>query len=78
MKPYKLQRPLEFVRRHIAMSLFCALPFLGVLVWFLAGKNIGNMATIGLVLACPLSHLFFMNHGQHDHAKKKGGEHHET
>ncbi|MBI5448821.1 DUF2933 domain-containing protein [Candidatus Gottesmanbacteria bacterium] len=58
--------------------LLCALPFIGVLLWFIAGKNIGNMVTIGLVLACPLSHLFFMNHGHDDHQKKKGGEKYET
>lgn len=90
MKPYKLQRLLDFVRRHTTMSLLCTLPFLGVLLWFLTGKNIQNLATIGLVLACPLSHLFLMNHGNSHHnqperkkvypekSSTKGGEQHET
>lgn len=45
----------------------CALPFVGVALWFLIGKNIGNFATIGLVLACPLSHIFLMRGGDHKH-----------
>lgn len=50
----------------------CALHIIGVVLWFIAGKNLGNMATIGLFLACPLSHIFLMKHDDH----KKGGEHH--
>ncbi len=55
-------------KRHIPF--LCLLPFLGVGLWYLSGKNIGNLLTFGLVLACPLSHIFLMNH------HKKGGEHH--
>lgn len=55
--------------------ILCALPFIGVTLWFLAGKNIGNFATIGLVLACPLAHIFLMKHTDHNqHHKKEGGE----
>jgi hypothetical protein len=54
------------------ISALCVLPVAGVLLWFIAGKNIGNMATIGLFLACPLSHIFLMKHNN----KEGGGEHH--
>lgn len=57
------------------MPALCALPFIGVALWFLAGKNVGNLATIGLVLACPLSHLFLMKHDHNNQQpQKKGGE----
>ena len=52
------------------IPLLCALPFIGVALYFITGKNIGNIATIGLVLACPLSHLFLMKH--EDHNDRKG------
>ncbi len=60
--------------------IICALPFIGVALWFIAGKNIGNMATLGLILACPLSHIFLMKHTSHDHDNKnqKGGDKHEA
>ena len=53
------------------MPALCALPIVGILLWFLAGKNLGNMATIGLFLACPLSHIFLMKHDDHDKHKKE-------
>lgn len=43
----------------------CALPFIGIALWVIAGKNLGNLATIGLFLACPLGHLFLMKHDDH-------------
>ena len=49
------------------IPILCALPFVGVVLWFLVGKNIGNLATIGLILACPLSHIFLMRGGDHKH-----------
>lgn len=52
------------------MPLLCALPFVGIGLWFLSGKNVGNFATIGLFLACPLSHIFLMKHDSH-------GKHHD-
>lgn len=59
------------------MPLLCVLPVAGIALWFLAGKNIGNVATIGLILACPLSHIFLMkhdNHGEHkDHKDNHNG-----
>ena len=58
------------------LPLLCALPILGVLLWFVADKNIGTLATFGLFLACPLSHLFLMKHENHEKQKTKGGEHH--
>lgn len=45
------------------IPMLCALPFLGVALWFLAGKNVGNLLTFGFILACPLSHMFLMDHG---------------
>lgn len=45
------------------VPILCLLPFLGIGLWFLAGKNIGNALFYGLILACPLSHMFFMKHG---------------
>jgi len=59
------------------MPMLCALPIIGVAVWFLAGKNINNAATIALFLACPLGHMFLMKHGDHDdhNGKPKGTGH---
>lgn len=54
------------------LPLVCLLPIAGVILWFIAGKNVGNFATIALVLACPLSHIFLMK----GHKNEKGGEHH--
>ena len=59
------------------IPVLCMLPFAGVALWFAAGKNFGNVATLGLVLACPLSHIFLGGHGKHTHTKK-GGDTHET
>ncbi len=47
------------------MPALCALPFIGIALWFLAGKNIGNLAMIGLFLACPLGHMVLMKHDDH-------------
>ncbi len=56
------------VMKKWLFPILCALPFVGVALWFLAGKNIGNLATIGLILACPLSHIFLVKHnGKHKH-----------
>lgn len=58
------------------VPVLCALPFVGVGLWFLAGKNLGSVATIGLILACPLLHLLFMRHDGHSghrHNGKGGG-----
>lgn len=50
----------------------CALPFIGIALWFFSGKNPGNFLTLGLVLACPLTHVFLMKHDDHkDHNKHK-------
>lgn len=66
------------------LPILCALPFVGVLLWFIAGKNVNNLVSLGLFLACPLMHLFFMkhNHGETNDTKRvypeesstKGGE----
>lgn len=53
------------------MPLLCALPIIGVALWFISGKNISTVATIGLFLACPLSHMFLMKHDHHDEHKKE-------
>ncbi len=45
------------------VPILCALPFVGVALWLIAGKNAGNLLTWGLILACPLSHVFLMKHG---------------
>ncbi|MEK7543507.1 MAG: DUF2933 domain-containing protein [Patescibacteria group bacterium] len=45
------------------LPIVCALPLIGVALWFIAGKNVGNLLTFGLILACPLSHIFLMKHG---------------
>ena len=58
--------PFRYMKKWL-IPLLCALPFVGVALWFLVGKNIGNFATIGLVLACPLSHIFLMRGGDHKH-----------
>lgn len=73
------QRAEEAVEHNMSkkwlISLLCALPFLGVLLWFIAGKNMNTTLTLGLILACPLSHMFLMNHhkseGGDDHGKKQ-------
>ncbi|KKU25129.1 MAG: hypothetical protein UX37_C0030G0002 [Microgenomates group bacterium GW2011_GWA2_46_16] len=53
---------MEVVKKRLALIL-CALPFIGIALWLLAGKNAGNLLTWGLILACPLSHMFLMGHG---------------
>lgn len=50
------------------LPILCALPVVGVALWYIAGKNAGNLAVFGLVLACPLVHMFMM---KHDHGNKK-------
>ena len=51
---------------------FQTAPLIGFILWMIAGKNPGNLLTLGLILACPLSHIFLMKndgHGRdkHDH-----------
>lgn len=56
------------------IPVLCALPFVGIALWFLYDKNLGNLATIGLILACPLSHIFLMRHDSHSgHRHTRGG-----
>lgn len=57
--------------KKFLLPLICVLPFVGIILWFVAGKNIGNLATIGLFLACPLAHIFLMKHDHHGHHKKE-------
>ncbi len=55
------------------IPLLCSLPIMGVLLWLIVGKSVANLATIGLLLACPLSHVFLMKHngkGGDNHGKK--------
>lgn len=49
----------------------CAIPFVGIILWFLAGKNAGNAAILGLALACPLTHMVFMKHDHTNHNDHK-------
>lgn len=53
------------------IPILCVLPFVGVLLWFIAGKNVGNLLTFGLILACPLSHVFLMKHDHHNEGGDK-------
>lgn len=53
------------------LPLLCVLPLVGIGLWFLLGKNLSSVLTAGLILACPLSHIFLMKHGGSDH-------HHQT
>lgn len=57
------------------MPALCALPFVGIAVWFLAGKNIGSLAALGLFLACPLGHMFLMKHDDHGNHKNHDDKH---
>lgn len=61
--------------KKFLIPLLCVLPFIGIAIWFVARKNAGNLLTWGLILACPLSHMFLM---KHDHHVKGGEHHHET
>ncbi|MDP1721930.1 MAG: DUF2933 domain-containing protein [Candidatus Gottesmanbacteria bacterium] len=54
--------------KKLLIPILCALPFVGIALWFITGKNAGNLLTFGLILACPLSHMFLMGHGN---AKKE-------
>lgn len=53
------------------VPLLCALPIVGVVLWYVVGKNPGNLATLGLVLACPLAHMFLMKHDHGNHSDKE-------
>lgn len=53
------------------VPMLCVLPFLGIALWFIAGRNVGNALFYGLILACPLSHIFLMKYGDHSHEAKK-------
>lgn len=55
------------------IPLLCILLFAGVALWLVAGKNIQNATSIGLILLCPLLHLS-LGHGDHthDHQRKQG------
>ena len=59
--------------KKMLIPVLCLLPFVGIALWFIAGKNLGNLAVLGLILACPLGHMLFMDH---DHTKKGGDDHH--
>ncbi len=52
--------------KKFLVPLLCALPFVGIALWFTPLKNIGNLLTLGFILACPLLHLF-VGHGRHNH-----------
>lgn len=60
------------------LLLLCILPIVGIVLWTVAGKNVSNLAILGLFLACPLGHLFFMSHHHLEQNKRKGVKHHEV
>ncbi len=63
------------MKKGVLVSLLCILPASLLVAWIAAGKNLQNLALFALVLACPLSHAFFMRHEHHDHNQRtKGGE----
>ena len=51
------------------VPILCGLPIIGFILWMIAGKNPGNLLTLGLILACPLSHIFLMKHDGHGRDK---------
>lgn len=55
--------------KKFLVPILCVLPFVGVALWFIAGKNVGNLLTFSLILACPLSHIFLMKHGNNKEYK---------
>lgn len=58
------------------LPLLCGLPIVGVILWMIAGKNTTNLLTLGLILACPLSHMFLMKHDGHDKDKHDNKHNH--
>ncbi len=62
---------MKIEKKHL---LLCAIPFAGGAIYLASGGSVNSLATFGLIAACPLMHIFMMNHG--DHSEKKGGEHH--
>lgn len=44
------------------VPLLCLLPVVVFLLWNLSGSNLGSFLSFGIILACPLSHVFFMKH----------------
>lgn len=63
----------ESTMKKWLFPILCALPIVGIVLWYIVGKNPGNLAAFGLVLACPLAHMFFMKHDHKNHSDK-GGE----
>src|SRR4030065_1810913 len=47
----------------------CLAMAIGVAAVFAFGVPVNNVLLVALVLACPLSHLFMMRSGMHDHAQ---------
>ena len=77
------------IKKHL-FHILCLLPITGFLFWLILNQNVGNVLMLGLVLVCPLSHIFLMRHSdghegchsdnknQGDSHEKKGGEENET
>lgn len=59
---------------HKYVPILCAIPFIGIALWLLAGKHPENLLTMGLVFACPLSHLLLMRHDGHTHQETHADE----
>ena len=55
--------------------ILCAVPILGVFLWYASGQNIATFAMLGLVLACPLGHMFLMKHDGHGKHKNHSDTH---
>lgn len=62
------------------LSILCLLPLGAALIYFLASKTNTNLASLGILLICPLTHILFMGHqhkdgvSNHKHDKSQGGE----
>lgn len=52
---------MNVIKKYL-VPILCLSPIVVFLLWNLSGRNSGSFLSFGIILACPLFHIFLMKH----------------